>query len=336
MTGGKIRIGILGAGAMGTVHAAAYGDMADVEVVGVFARDPERARTAAELCKAEPFLEATTLIRHPSLDAIDVCLPRAIHRDFVVEALDRGKHVFCESPLALHLADARRMLEAARRADRLLQVGLLMRSVSAYEHIKALTVSGEHGRLLSLATWRLGSYLRPDAPDHKAHYSDPSTELMTFDFDVANWLMGSPARLSASATRAPNGEPGEISALLDYGDGRQATIVASGLMPRGFPFSVGFRALFERAAFELRTVFEGGPPRNTFTVADDDAPARPLATPGRNPYQVELQRFVDCIRGRADAGLLDAERAIEALVLSTATQRALQESGSTVRIPGIG
>jgi predicted dehydrogenase len=325
MPDGKIRIGILGAGAMGAMHGTAYADMADVEIVGVFARDPGRARSVAALCKAEAFTDAATLIRHRSVDAIDVCLPSAIHRDFVIEALGQGRHVFCESPLALDLADARRMLEAARRADRLLQVGLLMRSVSAYEHIKALAVSGEQGCLLSLATWRLGSYLRPGAPDHKAHYSDPSTELMTFDFDVASWLLGSPARLSASATRTPQGGPGEISALLDYDDGRQATIVASGLMPRGFPFSVGFRALFEGAAFELRTVFEGGgPPRNAFTIVDDTGPARPVAIPGRNPYQVELQRFADCIRGRADPHLLDAERAIEALVLSTATQRALE------------
>ncbi len=327
MADDKIRIGILGAGAMGTAHAAVYADIVDVEVVGVFARDLQRARSAAALCKAEPFTDADALIRHPAVDAIDVCLPSAVHHDFVIPALDQGKHVFCESPLALRLADARRMLEAARRADRLLQVGLLMRSVSAYEHVKAVATSGEHGRLLSLATWRLGSYLRPGAPDHKAHYSDPSTELMTFDFDFVQWLMGPPARLSASATRTAQGGPGEISAILDYDDGRQATVVASGLMPRGFPFSVGFRVLFEDAAFELQTVFEGGPPRSNFTVVSDNAPPRGVVTPGRNPYQVELQRFADCIRGRADPGLLDAERAIEALALSIATQRALQGSG---------
>jgi len=53
-----------------------------------------------------------------------------------------------------------------------------------------------------------------------------------------------------------------------------------------------------------------------------------VTTPPRNPYQAELQRFVNCIRGRADPELLDAERAIEALVLSIATQRALEEGQS--------
>jgi predicted dehydrogenase len=52
-----------------------------------------------------------------------------------------------------------------------------------------------------------------------------------------------------------------------------------------------------------------------------EAPARPVPVAERNPYEVELQRFVDCLRGRADPALLDVDRAIEALRLSIATTR---------------
>lgn len=326
MDGGRIGIGIIGAGAMGATHTAAYAGLDDVRVVGVCARDPQRARSLADTCGAKPFADAAALIGDPAVDAIDVCVPSALHHDFVVPALEHDKHVFCETPLALRLDVARRMRDTARATGRLLQVGLLMRSVVAYAYIEALATAGTHGRLLSLATWRLGSYLRAGAADHKAHYSDPSTELMTFDFDVVGWVMGPPARLSASAARHADGGPGEISALLGYDDGRQATVVASGMMPRGFPFSVGFRAVFERAAFELQTVFEAGPPRSRFTMVDDKEPPRAVVLAGRDPYQAELRHFVACIRGQADPQLLDADRAIEALVLSTATQRALAES----------
>ncbi len=317
-----IRIGILGAGSMGTMHAAAYAGMADVSVIGVFSRNPDRARAVASICRAQPFADLGPLMA--SVDAIDVCLPSAIHHEFVVPALTAGKHVFCETPLALELANARQMRDAARDANRLLQVGLLMRSVAAYEHIKAVADSGEHGRLLSITTWRLGSYLHPDATDRKAHYGDPPTELMTFDFDFVQWLMGPPLRLSASAARIPDGAVGETSALLTYPDGRHATVTASGLMPPGFPFSAGFRALFERAAFEHRAVFaRHGPPDSSLTIFTGTARGESVALPSRNPYQVELQHFVDCINGRADRELLAAERAIEALVLSVATQHSL-------------
>jgi UDP-N-acetylglucosamine 3-dehydrogenase len=320
----EARIAILGAGSMGTAHAAAYAAMPEVSVAGVFSRDSARAAAAAAICKARSFTDARELIQHGDIDAIDVCLPSAVHHDVVIPALEAGKHVFCESPLALDLDQARRMRDCARRAGRLLQVGLLMRSVAAYGHVEAVARSGEHGRLLSVATWRLGTYLHADAPDRKNHYGDPSTELMTFDFDFVHWLMGEPQSLSASAARTPDGRPGEISALLTYPGGRHATVIASGLMPPGSPFTAGFRALFERAAFAHLTTFSKIPPKSSFTVAAGATPARPVPVINRNPYEVELQRFVDCLNGRADPALLDADRAIEALHLSLATQRAVE------------
>jgi UDP-N-acetylglucosamine 3-dehydrogenase len=311
-----IRIGLLGAGTMGAIHASAYAGLLDVKVVGVFARTRDRACRVADICKAVPVDDAHALIGRPDIDAIDVCLPSALHPEFVVSALDQGKHVFCETPMALEMDRAQEMRAAARNAKRLLQVGLLMRSVGAYEHIKAATLSGEHGRLINLSTWRLGSYLHPDAPGRKAHYSDPAIELMTFDFDVLLWLMGRPARLAATGR-------GDVTALLDYADGRHATVTASGLMPPGSPFTVGFRALFERAVFTLQTIFVGTVPDSTFTVATTSTPPTEVPIAGRNPYDAELRRFIDCIDGTADPAFLDADRAIEALDLSLATQRAL-------------
>jgi predicted dehydrogenase len=300
---GLLRIAILGAGAMGRRHGAAYAQMPDVELVEVPARDSERVRQAIE---------------DTAIDAVDICLPSAVHAQFAIPALQQGKHVFCETPMALVLGEARAMRDAARKAGRLLQVGLLCRSIASYRHVKKVARDGTYGRLLDLATWRLGSYLHPDAPDHKAHYGDPTTELMTFDLDFATWLFGKPACVSAAGA-------GEITALLDYGDGRSATIAASGLMPPGMPFTVGFRALFEGAAFELEQVFRDGPPEIAFTVAEGKMPPRPVGLAGGNPYEIELRRFVDCIAGTADPSLLDADRAIEALELSLAVQRNLRK-----------
>jgi predicted dehydrogenase len=307
--------------------------MADVGVAGVFSRSEARAKAVAESCGAAAYTDAAALIESDAIEAISVCTPSEDHAPFVLGALAAGKHVFCETPFALRLGEARRMRDAARAAGRLLQVGLLMRSVAPYAHVKALAEAGAHGRLLSLSTWRLGSYLRPGSPEHKAHYSDPSTELMTFDFDFANWLMGRPARLSASAAGEARGGPGEISALVTYEGGRSATVQASGLMPVGCPFMAGFRALFEGAAFELRNTFrQNGPPISSFTVSDDDAAPHEVELAGDNPYAIELRRFVDCIEGRADPALLDADRAIEALVLSHATQASLASGARSVEI----
>jgi predicted dehydrogenase len=309
---------------MGAEHASVYSGFDDVEVVGVFSRDRKRAQAVAESCGSQAYDDAAVLVGRSDLDAIDVCVPSAAHRPHVIAALGRGHHVFCETPLALSLTDAHRMRDAARGAGRLLQVGLLMRGSAHYQHLKRVAESGEHGRLVSLTTYRLGSYLRPGAPDHKAHYSDPITELMTFDFDVVGWLMGPPARLAATAAEVFGG-PGDVTAVLGFADSRHATVLASGTAPIGASFRVGLRALFERASIELDTQFDAMPPTSRFTLTTDDGPATEIPIAGANPYETELRRFVDCVRGRADPTLFDCDRAIEALVLSQATRRALDQ-----------
>jgi len=325
VSGAKIRIGILGAGAMGLEHAGSLLDVAGVEVAAVFSRDRSRAAATAKICEARPTTDAMEVIANPAIDAIDVCVPSVNHREFVTAALKHGKHVFCETPFALSIDDGRAMIDAASQSKRTLMVGLLMRSISHYEHAYGAARSGAHGKLLSVTAYRLGSYLHPGAPDHKSHYSDPSTELMTFDFDFIQWLMGRPAYISASAVATHRGTPGEISAVLGYDDGRSATVLASGLMPNSFPFSAGYRAVFEKGALDLQNVFEAGPPKTSFTFYPAEGSVQQLELKGNNPYGKELQLFADAIRGEVSGDLLAPEHAMNALTLSIATQRSLRE-----------
>jgi UDP-N-acetylglucosamine 3-dehydrogenase len=138
----EVRIAILGAGAMGTTHAAAYAAMPEVSVAGVFSRDPARAAAVAAICKALPVTDAAQLIQRADIDAIDVCLPSENHHDVVIPALEAGKHVFCESPLALDLEQAQRMRDAARGAKRLLAdraIEALLLSLATQRSIESFT-----------------------------------------------------------------------------------------------------------------------------------------------------------------------------------------------------
>jgi UDP-N-acetylglucosamine 3-dehydrogenase len=310
---------------MGAEHAFSYGSIDAVEVAGVFSRNLARAEAITQRSSAKAVTDAFALIDDPAIDAIDVCVPSINHREYVVAALQRGKHVFCETPFALRLEDAAAMIKAARASKKVLLVGLLIRSIVTYEHVHRIAESGELGKVLSVTAYRLGSYLRADAPDHKEHYSEPSTELMTFDFDFVQWLLGRPARVTAAAAGGARGGPGEISALLEYDDGRSATVLASGIMPSGFPFSVGFRVVLERGAFEHGLVIEAGEFKATFVRYPEKGSPEQVSLPDRNPYEQELRLFADCIVGKADPALLDPERAREALTLSIATQLSLRE-----------
>jgi predicted dehydrogenase len=150
---------------------------------------------------------------------------------------------------------------------------------------------------------------------------------MTLDYDFIRWLIGTPASVHAASVDTESGVPGEISAVLKWDSGSTATVTGSGIMPNGFPFSVGFRILFEKGAFELETVFEGaGPPKNTFRFYPETGTVETLAIQEHDPYEQELRYFVDAVRGETDPGLLDAQHAYEALKLSFATLQSAKES----------
>jgi predicted dehydrogenase len=308
---------------MGSVHAVAYGSLADVEVAAVYAPSSRRSSALAANVDAVSTTNLDDVLRDPTIDAIDVCAPSATHRDLVVAALEAGKHVFCETPLALTLQDALAMRDVARRHDRLLLVGLLMRSVPEYVHIQRAVVSGELGQVRSVHAYRLGSYLLEASADHGSHYGDPTTELMTFDFDVVNWLMGMPRDIDARAAMNADGSTGAVVANLGYPD-TVVLVEASGIMPASFPFSIGLRLTGSTGAFEVSTRFLGPEPTIALTRYGPSGSGEAVALEDQDPYAAELQHFVGCIRGQAEPDLLDVERAVEALRLSVATQQSLR------------
>jgi UDP-N-acetylglucosamine 3-dehydrogenase len=308
---------------MGSVHAECYQRIKGAKIVGVFSRNRERAEALAKVCGAKAVSEPSALIEDPTVDAIDVCVPTANHAEFAVAALQHRKHVFCEIPFALRLTESAAMLEAANQTDRIFMVGLLERSIAQYEHVREVAATGQLGNVLSITTYRLGSYLLSEQT--RKHYADPVLELMTLDFDFIRWMIGPPSSVYATALETPDGIPGEISAILNYDSRVSATVFGSGIMPTGFPFSIGFRVLFEKGAFNLKTVFEGaGPPKNLFQFYSEEG-AQVLAIEEHDPYEQELRYFVEAIRGRTDPSLLDAQHAAEALKLSLATLQSVKE-----------
>ncbi|MGI0147979.1 MAG: Gfo/Idh/MocA family protein [Thermoplasmata archaeon] len=105
-----MRIAVLGAGEMGATHARTYAGRLKkkVEFATVFSRDPARARRLAKEVGALPTSNPADILADDSIDAVDVCVPSAYHRKFAVEALNQGKHVLSETPMARTLVAAQR------------------------------------------------------------------------------------------------------------------------------------------------------------------------------------------------------------------------------------
>jgi len=145
----RLRIGTLGAARItppALLRPARK--LAEVEVVAVAARDEARARRFAskhDIPRVLPSYEA--LIADPEIDAIYNPLPNGLHCEWTIKALEAGKHVLCEKPLASNAQEARRMAEAAERSGRILAEAFHWRYHPLAARMRELVEAGELGRV---------------------------------------------------------------------------------------------------------------------------------------------------------------------------------------------
>lgn len=141
-----IGLGIIGAGSIGTVHAGAAAK-AGSRVAGVFDVDPARAETLAKQHGAAAAPSLAALLEDPALDAVVVACPNAFHRESAVAALEAGKDVLLEKPMALTVPECDEIIEAADRHGRLVQIGFVCRCAPVAVEVARLARDGVFGRI---------------------------------------------------------------------------------------------------------------------------------------------------------------------------------------------
>lgn len=140
-----VGIGIVGGGFAGRMHALAA-RMIGAHLVGVASSSPGRAKAAAEALGADhAFSSAADLIDDPRVEFIHVCTPNASHADLATMALERGKHVICEKPLATSVADAARLADLAKQSGLVAAVCFAYRYQSMTRAARTRVTSGELG-----------------------------------------------------------------------------------------------------------------------------------------------------------------------------------------------
>ncbi|RBP05761.1 myo-inositol 2-dehydrogenase/D-chiro-inositol 1-dehydrogenase [Roseiarcus fermentans] len=148
-----VRIGVVGLGRLGRRHAENLARrIAGATLVA--AASPvaeERAWAERALNGVATYAGLTELLRHPDLDAVWLVTPTSLHADQVIEAVEAGKHVFCEKPLALDPADCDRAIAAAAgRPEQIVMVGFMRRFDPAYAEAKRLIDEGALGDIVAI------------------------------------------------------------------------------------------------------------------------------------------------------------------------------------------
>ena len=191
-----IRIGVIGVGGMGNAHCNALPNVENCEFVGVADLRLEAAQVIAEKHQLRAFRDYQELLE--IVDGVVVATPPVAHTEVVIAAAKAGVHAFCEKPLALTLAEADAMIDAADAAGTHLMVGQVLRFYPVHTLGKQLVDAGELGDIVYIETDYTGPYNAPRTrPDSWYGTVGGLLENGIHKSDLINWFGGTALTVAA-------------------------------------------------------------------------------------------------------------------------------------------
>ena len=150
---GPYKVGILGCGNRTKSHLSALNEVPEIEVAALCDLIPHKMDRRAELIRQGPqprkYVDMDKMFQQEDLDAIAVVLPNHLHKLGTITALEAGKHVFCEKPMALTVADCNEMIAVSERTRRAIQIGTQRRHSNDFKNAVQMIRKASVGRILS-------------------------------------------------------------------------------------------------------------------------------------------------------------------------------------------
>jgi len=199
----KLKVGIIGAGAIGTVHANAYAATGEVDLVALCDVDEAKLTKLGEAQKVKRRFADYRELLDTDVEAVSICVGNALHKEMAVAALKAGKHVLLEKPMALNAAEAGEIVAGAERAEGVLQIGMARRQMPAAQVLREYVERGLLGEIYHMRAFLvrrrgipgLGGWFTTKA----ASGGGPLIDLGVHWFDMAMWLSGQWKPTSVSA-----------------------------------------------------------------------------------------------------------------------------------------
>lgn len=192
----KLKVGIIGCGGIANgKHMPSLAKVKEAEMVAFCDIIVEKAEKAAKefgTSDAKVYSDYRQLLKDKSIDVIHVCTPNKSHADITVDSLEAGKHVMCEKPMAKTAADAKRMVEAAKKTGKKLTIGYQNRYSAESLYLKKLCQENELGEIYmakahairrrAVPTW--GVFLNEEEQG-----GGPLIDIGTHALDMTLWMM---------------------------------------------------------------------------------------------------------------------------------------------------
>jgi predicted dehydrogenase len=262
-----VNIGVIGLGFMGMVHLRSYLKIPGARIAALAdaAKNPVDGKlpgvggniTDTDAFPLDPetkFYESwRDLIADPDIDLVDICLPTAAHVEVSIAALQAGKHVICEKPMARTSADCRKIVEAAAASPGHFMPAMCMRFWPGWDWLKQAIDEQPYGKLLAARFrrvsappgWSRGNYFKG------GESGGALFDLHIHDTDFIQYALGRPKSVASTGITRFSGAIDHIVTSYEVECGAVVTAEGSWMMTEGYPFTMVYTANFERATAEF-------------------------------------------------------------------------------------
>jgi myo-inositol 2-dehydrogenase / D-chiro-inositol 1-dehydrogenase len=228
----KVKIGIVGTGYIGNVHARIFSRDERAEIAALYDIVPERAERAARSVGGRVCRSREELFEKS--DAVLVCTPNKTHVEIASDAIKAGKHVFCEKPFAIGLDNARILLDAANGSDKVFQVGHNRRYAPVYATLRELLNEDRaHSAHIKMNRGELKNPVWTGDPNVTGGFLYETTIHL---FDMMRFQFGEIAELVAYGSQHEYPELDEFSVIFRFKNGFHCTFASSSDASWLFPF----------------------------------------------------------------------------------------------------
>jgi myo-inositol 2-dehydrogenase / D-chiro-inositol 1-dehydrogenase len=228
----KVRIGIIGTGYIGNVHGRIHSRDARAEIASLYDIVPERAERTARTIGGKVCSTREELLEN--CDAVLVCSPNKTHKEIALNAITAGKHVFCEKPFSIGLADAAELRDAANKSRAVFQVGHNRRFAPVYAKLKdLLSADRPHSAHIKMNRGELKNPVWTGDVNVTGGFLYETTIHL---FDMMRFQFGEIEELVAYGSQHEYPELDEFSIIFKFKNGFHCTFASSSDASWHFPF----------------------------------------------------------------------------------------------------
>ena len=308
----KVKTAVIGTGFWGKNHARTYKELAETELLAICDIDAERANTLAKQLGVTPYTNVEKMLKNEDIEAVSVCTWSTSLAREATKAVEHGKHVLVEKPMAASTKQAQKLLAASEKMGVLLTVGFLMRFIPGLREMKKAVENKSIGELVCATAKRVSQW--PERIGDVGVVKDTAIH----DIDVMLYLFNQdPISVYATTGNMKHKKFEDYAQImLTFEGGKSAFIESNWLTPYKTRL---LTATGSEAIMKLDYITQ------ELTVEDATQTMQPRYQT-QEPLKLELQHFANCILKKEKplvTGLdgLKALRIAESAIKSSATDR---------------